>query len=217
MTKLRVFLADDHEVVREGLKSLINTQADLEVVGEAGEGRTAVARIQDLRPDVAILDISLSDLHGAQVAEQLKQSCPEVKVLVLTVHEDKGHLRQLLKAGAAGYVLKLAKAEELLRAIRTVAAGQVYLDAYLAGKVVSGFIREPSREKPAGEGSLTEREAAVVRLVAQGYSNKEIAARLDISVKTVETHKYHAMEKLGVRGRAELVQDALRRGWLKPT
>ena len=215
MDKLRVFLADDHEVVREGLKLLINAQADLEVVGEAGGGRAAVGMIQDLRPDVAVLDITMSDLHGAQITEQLKRSCPEVKVLVLTIHEDTGHLRRLLKAGAAGYVLKLAKAEELLRGIRTVAGGRVYLDPYLAGKVVSGFVREPSREKPVGD-SLTEREAAVVRLVAEGYSNKEIAARLDISVKTVETHKLHAMDKLGVHGRAELVKHALHSGWLKP-
>ena len=215
MTKLRVFLADDHAVVREGLKALINVQPDMEVIGEAGDGQAACEQVPLLRPDVAVLDVSMPLLSGAQAAERLKKECPQVKVLALTVHEDKGYLRQLLEAGAAGYVLKRAAAEELIRAIRAVAAGGVYLDPALAGKVVGGFVRKPAaRDVPDGV-ELSEREAEVVRLVAAGHSNKEIAGRLDLSVKTVETYKARSLEKLGLHSRADLVRYALGRGWLR--
>jgi len=215
VTKLRVFLADDHAVVREGLKALINVQPDMEVIGEAGDGQAACEQVPLLRPDVAVLDVSMPLLSGAQAAERLKKECPQVKVLALTVHEDKGYLRQLLEAGAAGYVLKRAAAEELIRAIRAVAAGGVYLDPALAGKVVGGFVRKPAaRDVPDGV-ELSEREAEVVRLVAAGHSNKEIAGRLDLSVKTVETYKARSLEKLGLHSRADLVRYALGRGWLR--
>ena len=214
MTKLRVFLADDHAVVREGLKALVNAQPDMEVVGEAGDGRAAVRQVQELLPDVVVMDVSMPEMSGAQATERLKQACPLVKVLALTVHEDKGYLRQLLEAGAAGYVPKRAAAEELIRAIRTVAAGGVYLDPVLAAKVVGGFVRNPAKGTPAGE-DLSERETEVVRLLAQGHSNKEIAARLGLSVKTVETYKARSMDKLGFRSRTELVRYAVQRGWLE--
>jgi DNA-binding NarL/FixJ family response regulator len=217
MTKLRVFLVDDHAVVREGLKSLINAQPDMAVSGEAGDGQTACEQVPQQRPDVVVLDVSMPGLSGAQVAERLKQECPQVKVLALTVHEDKGYLRKVLEAGAAGYVLKRAAAEELIRAIRTVAGGGVYLDPALAGKVVGGFVRKPSGNAGHEEGLLSEREGEVVRLVAAGHSNKEIAGRLDLSVKTVETHKARSLEKLGLHSRADLVRYALQRGWLQNT
>ena len=143
-------------------------------------------------------------MSGARATEQLRQTCPQVKVLALTVHEDKGYLRQLLEAGAAGYVLKRAAAEELIRAIRTVAGGGVYLDPALAGKVVGGFVRKPAGKGAVEEGELSEREDEVVRLVAAGHSNKEIAARLVLSVKTVETYKARSLEKLGLHSRADL-------------
>jgi DNA-binding NarL/FixJ family response regulator len=215
MTKLRVFLADDHAVVREGLKSLINAQADMEVIGEAGDGRTACEQVLPLRPDVVVLDVSMPEMTGAQATERLRLECPEVKVLALTVHEDKGYLRQLLEAGAVGYVLKRAAAEELIRAIRTVAGGGVYLDPALAGKVVGGFVRKPAGKGAPEESALSEREVEVVRLVAAGHSNKEIAGRLDLSIKTVETYKARSLEKLGLRSRADLVRYALQRGWLQ--
>jgi DNA-binding NarL/FixJ family response regulator len=214
MTKLRVILADDHAVVREGLKALVNGQPDMEVVGEAGDGRAAVQQVQELRPDVVVMDVSMPEVSGAQAAEQLKQSCPLVKVLALTVHEDKGYLRQLLAVGAAGYVLKRAAAEELIHAIRTVAAGGVYLDPTLAGKVVGGFVRNPATGTPAGE-DLSERETEVIRLLARGHSNKEIAARLGLSIKTVETYRARSLEKLGLNSRADLVRYAVLRGWLQ--
>jgi DNA-binding NarL/FixJ family response regulator len=214
MSKLRVFLADDHAVVREGLKTLVNGQPDMEVVGEASDGQLTCDRVRELLPHVVVMDVSMPVRNGAQATEELRATCPEVKVLALTVHEDKGYLRQLLEAGAAGYVLKRAAAVELIHAIRTVAAGGVYLDPALAGAVVGGYVRKPS-SKAAGAGELSEREVEVVRLIAAGHSNKEIAARLDLSIKTVETYKSRSLEKLGLSSRADLVRYALRRGWLQ--
>jgi DNA-binding NarL/FixJ family response regulator len=217
MAQLRVYLADDHAVVREGLKALINAQPQMEVSGEAGDGRTACEQVQELQPDVVVMDVSMPGLNGAQATAQLKQACPTVKVLALTVHEDKGYLRLLLEAGASGYVLKRAAAEELIHAIRTVAAGGVYLDPALAGKVVGSFVRASARKGVPEGGDLSDREAEVMRLIAAGYSNKEIASRLCLSVKTVETHKARSMEKLGLDSRADLVRYALQRGWLQDT
>ena len=154
-------------------------------------------------------------LSGAQATEHLKRSCPEVKVVALTVHEDESYLRGLLEAGAVGYILKRSAAEELIHAIRRVAAGGVYLDPSLAGKLVSVYIDDRSIAEPTDLGELTDREAEVVRLIAMGHSNKEIAARLGISVKTVETHKARSLEKLDLHSRADLVRHALQHGWLR--
>lgn len=189
MTTLRVFLADDHAVVREGLKALVNGQPGMEVRGEAGDGRTACQQVQKLRPDVVVMDVSMPEMNGAQATEELKRACPHIKVLALTVHEDKGYLRQLLEAGASGYMLKRAAADELIRAIRTVAAGGVYLDPALAGKVVRGFVRHPAGKGVPESSDLSDREGEVLRLIAAGYSNRELASRLALSVKTVETYK----------------------------
>jgi len=171
--------------------------------------------VLELRPDVVVMDVSMPGVGGAQAAERIRRECPGVKVLALTVHEDKGYLRQLLAAGAAGYVLKRAAAEELVRAIRAVAAGGVYLDPALAGKVVRGFVRQSPGEDTAAGGVLSDREVEVVRLTAAGHSNKEVASRLDLSVKTVETYKARALDKLGLETRADLVRYALQRGWLQ--
>jgi DNA-binding NarL/FixJ family response regulator len=217
MVKLRVYLADDHAVVRAGLSALINAQPDLEVSGESSDGRTACEQAQESQPDVVVMDVSMPEMNGAQATARLKQACPHVKVLALTVHEDKGYLRLLLEAGASGYVLKRAAAEELIHAIRTVAAGGVYLDPALAGKVVGSFVRNPAGTGVSEDDDLSEREAEVVRLIAAGHSNKEIAKRLSLSVKTVETYKARSMEKLGLDSRADLVRYALQRGWLQNT
>jgi DNA-binding NarL/FixJ family response regulator len=214
--ELRVFLADDHAVVREGLKALINAQAGMAVVGEAADGLDACERVPELRPDVVVMDVSMPGLTGSQATERLRRECPLVKILALTVHEDKGYIRQLLAAGAAGYVLKRSAAEELIHAIRVVAAGGVYLDPTMAGKVVGGFVRRPAGESaPKGGAALSEREVEVARLTAAGYSNKEIAARLELSVKTVETYRARGMEKLGLKSRADLVRYAVQQGWLQ--
>ena len=214
MAKLRVFLADDHAVVREGLKALVNAQPTMAVVGEAADGLTACAQVALLAPDVVVMDVSMPGLSGSQATARLRLECPAVRVLALTVHEDRGYLRQLLAAGAAGYVLKRAAPEELIQAIRAVAAGGVYLDPSMAGKVLGGFVRQAAADGAAGA-ELSEREAEVARQTAAGHSNKEIAARLELSVKTVETYRARAMEKLGLRGRADLVRYAVQQGWLQ--
>jgi DNA-binding NarL/FixJ family response regulator len=213
MSNIRVLLADDHAVVREGLKALINAQPGMKVVGEAIDGPAAVNLTAELDPDVVVVDISMPGLSGAQVTERLRQARPDRKVLALTVHEDKAYLRQLLGAGAAGYVLKRAAASELVQAIRAVAAGGTYLDPTMAGSVVDNFVR-PASGGDAPEVELSDRESEVVRLIALGYSNKEIAAQLKLSVKTVETYKTRSMEKLGMRSRVDIVQYASKRGWL---
>lgn len=214
MTKLRVFLADDHMVVREGLKALVNAQPDMEVVGEADNGIQAWRRTIELQPDIVLMDVSMPEMNGAEATERLKRDCPEVKVLALTIYEDTGYLRQLLKAGASGYLLKRAVMEELVDAIRTVAAGGSYIDPRLTGRVVSSFIQQDLNGGKRLESDLSDRETQVLRLVAWGCSNKEIGAKLSISVKTVETYKVRLMKKLDLRSRTEMVRYALRQGLL---
>lgn len=211
MSELRVLLADDHAVVREGLKALIEAEPGLELVGEAADGETACREAARLRPDVVVMDISMPGLGGAAATERLKRECPGTRVVALTAHEDGGYVRRLLEAGASGYVLKRAAARVLIEAIRTAAAGGTYLDPSVAGQVVQGYVRPRSA---AARAELSEREADVLRLIAQGYSNKEIAARLEISVKTVETYKARSMEKLELGSRVDIVRYAVQRGWL---
>jgi two-component system response regulator NreC len=215
MVKLQIFLADDHVVVREGLKVLINAQPDMIVVGEAGDGHTAYQQARECQPDVVIMDITMPELNGVEATAQLKRACPNIKVLALSVHEDTSYLRQLLTAGADGYILKHAAADDLIQAIRMVAAGGVYLDPALAGHVVARYVRVPAVASALRGTALSERETEVVQGIAQGYSNKEIAAQLTLSVKTVETYRARAMEKLGLESRAALVRYALERGWLR--
>lgn len=214
MAEVRVFLADDHAIVRGGLKALIDAQPGMTVVGEAADGEAACALVATLLPDVVVMDVSMPGLSGSLATERLRRECPAVKVLALTVHEDKGYIRQLLTAGAAGYALKRAAPEEVIRAIQVVAAGGAYLDPDVAAKVVGGFIKSPARGVTKA-GELSEREEAVARLTAAGHGNKEIAARLDLSVKTVETYRARSLEKLGLKSRAELVRYAFQRGWLQ--
>ena len=216
MSKLRILLADDHEVMREGLKLLINAQPDMEVAGEAGDGMSAWRQAKDHQPDVVIMDVSMPQMDGAKATEKLKKECPEVKVLALTAHEDKGYVSRLMRAGASGYLLKMAAAAELIKAIRAVAAGAIYLDSALAERVVHNYMRQQSLKGETRHETLTAREEEVLRLVARGYVNKEIAARLNLSVKTVEAHKTRFMEKLGLRNRADVVRYALSQGWLLP-
>lgn len=214
MDNIRVLLADDHAVVREGLKALISAEPGMELVGEASDGRVALELTAELDPDVVVVDVSMPELNGSEVTAQLRAARPDRKVLALTVHEDRGYMRQLLRAGAAGYVLKRAAPSELVRAIRAVADGGTYLDPVFANGAgePASEVAGPVREGTGAE--LSERETEVVRLIALGYSNKEIAARLKLSVKTVETYKTRSMEKLGVRTRVDIVQYAAKRGWL---
>jgi DNA-binding NarL/FixJ family response regulator len=215
MRKLRILLADDHAVVREGLRALLSTQPDMEVVGEAADGLAVLPLAEQTHPDVVVMDFSMPGLSGAEAAARLKEACPDVKVLALTVHEDQGYLRRHFEAGVSGYALKQTPSQELFNAIRVVAAGGVYIDAALAGNVVGKFIRKDSRNTASHADRLSDREAEVVRLIARGFSNKEIAVRLQINPKTVGTYKARSLEKLGLRSRADLVRYALEHGWLR--
>jgi DNA-binding NarL/FixJ family response regulator len=212
--RLRVLLADDHNVVRGGLRALIEAQDDMEVVGEAADGEAACALAAELAPDVAVLDVSMPLLGGAQATERIVRERPGTRVLALTVHEDRGYLQQLMAAGASGYLLKRAAVDDLIHAVRTVARGGTYLDPALAGKVLGGLVGRSARAGSPIAAALSDREEEVLRLIARGYTNREIAAQLDVSVKTVETHKARAMEKLGVDSRAEIVAHAIRAGWM---
>ncbi len=207
--KLSVFIVDDHMVVREGLKALVNAQFTMEVVGECADGQAACHEIERLQPDVVIMDLSLPVLSGARSTERLKRSCPHVKVLALTVHEEKSYLLDMLSAGACGYVLKRTVAEELIRALHSVASGGIYLDPAIAHKVVNESRPIPSNHEYRHGVSLTDREEQSLRLIALGYSTKEIAARMEISGKTVETYRSRFMDKLGLDSRTDIVRVGL--------
>ena len=216
MTQIRVVLADDHPVVLAGVRALLQMAAEVLLVGEATAGQAALKLICSLKPDVAVIDISMPDLNGIELARRVAQSCPEVKLIALTVHEDRAYIQPLLQAGARGYLLKRSAAEDLLRAIRAVANGGVYLDPAVADRALSDAARgNRAGARGAGEAeALSERETQVLRLVARGHSNKEIAARLTVSVKTIETYKARASEKLGLRTRADIVRFGASHGWL---
>jgi DNA-binding NarL/FixJ family response regulator len=215
MSKLRVFLVDDHPVLREGLKALINSQQDMSVVGEAGDGQVALERIPMVNPDVVVMDISMPNVGGAVATEQVRARCPEVRVLALTAHEDAAYAQSLLSAGASGYVLKRTAAADLVRAIQAVAANESYVDPIVAGQMLKiGAARKSQRATWSLGGELSEREMEVMRMTAQGHTMKTIATELQVSVRTLETYKTRAMDKLALRNRADVVRYALSRGWL---
>ena len=217
MNKLRIILAEDHETIRDGLKLLVNSRSDMEVVGEADNGRTALQLAEEFSPDVVVIDISMPELNGLQATKKLKDKSPQVKVLILTRHSEPGYLQELLQAGASGYVLKQSKSEELIRAILTVAAGQTYLDPAITEKVVTQLRESGQVTRKAPNANLTAREADVLRLIALGYVNKEVAARLNLSIKTVEAHKSNAMNKMGMKSRVDIVRYAILQDWLQDT
>ena len=202
-------------MVREGLRLLIDGQPDMRVVGEASNGREVLQKALEFKPDVVIMDLSMPELNGLQATERLKAEAPEIKVVAITANEDESYLRQLCKVGAVGYVLKRSAGDELVKAIGAVARGGVYFEAALASKALARQMS--SGKSDMGIVELSEREKEVLVLLAWGYSNKEIAARLSLSVKTVETYKVRIGEKLGLRSRTEMVQYALRQGWLNET
>jgi DNA-binding NarL/FixJ family response regulator len=210
---LRILLADDHVTVRHGLKLLIDSQPDMTVVSEVSDGEAAVRGALALKPDVIVMDISMPGMNGLDATKKLKQQQPNAAIITLTRHSDDAYLQELLRAGVLGYVLKQSAPAELLQAIRTAAAGEPYLDSTLAKRVTSGFLAREGRTNNAGA-VLSDREAEVLRRIASGYSNKETAARLSLSVKTVEAHKANAMRKLGLNGRIDIVKYALLKGWL---
>jgi DNA-binding NarL/FixJ family response regulator len=216
MLEIRVLIAEDHETVREGLRLIVDAQDDMQVCGEAGNGREAIRLAQKLSPDVLLMDISMPELNGLKAAAKLKRVAPEIKILTLTRHTDEAYLQELLQAGVSGYVLKQSAASELVRAIRTVAGGGNYLDPSMTGKVFGNYVGKSAKPRGETRGTqLTERESESLRYIALGYSNKEIAEKMDISVKTVEAHKANALRKLGMHSRIDIVRYAILQGWMQ--
>jgi len=215
MDKLRVILADDHQMMREGLRLLINSQDDMEVVGEAENGQTAVVLAQRLQPDVVVMDISMPEMNGLKATRRLKRLYPNIKTLTLTRHTDDGYLQQLLQSGSSGYILKQSASEELVRAIRLIASGRIYLDPAVIGQVIGNVYGHRTVRGSSVGKNLSAREEEVLRLVAWGFLSKEIAGRMNISIKTVDAHKINAMTKLGMKSRIDIVRYALLQGWLQ--
>ncbi len=213
MTKIKIVLADDHAVLRSGLRYLLNSQPDMDVVGEADSGEEALAVCRQIKPDILILDLSMPGIGGLEALGLIKAQAPEVKILVLTMHDDEGYLRSVLRAGGSGYIIKKAADAELLSAIRAVYRGQVFIDPSMTKGLIQELLMSPAKEDKERR-SLSERELEVLRLVALGFTNKQIADELFLSIKTVESHKAKIKEKLNLRGRSELVRYAIQQGLL---
>jgi two-component system response regulator NreC len=218
MNKIRLLIVDDHPVVRAGLRTLLGAQPDMEVVGEADDGATAIERCVEIRPDVVIMDITMKGMSGLASTREIVSRLPEIKVLVLTMHEDEEYLRQMLEIGATGYVLKQAVDTELAIAIRAVQRGEVYLYSSFTKVLLGDLARDEEgrdgQKRTSDYELLSRREKEVLRLVSLGYTNRQIADQLFLSVKTVETYRSRVMDKLGLRSRAALVRYALRQGLL---
>jgi two-component system response regulator NreC len=215
-TPIRVLLADDHTILRAGLRMMLNAQPDIIVVGEANDGREAVREAEQLAPDVVIMDITMPELSGIEATKLIKRAMPDVKILMLTMHENEGYLFQSLRAGASGYMMKEAADTELLQAIRTVQNGRFYLSPAAQSMMVGDYLlRVKAGEEKDSYNDLTEREREILKLVAEGLTNNQIAEKLVISPKTVDTHRTHVMDKLNLHSRAELVKYAMRRGLLE--
>jgi DNA-binding NarL/FixJ family response regulator len=213
--KIRIVLADDHPIVLDGLRNLIRAEPDFELVGEAVSGLSALKIIREQRPDVAVLDISMPELNGIVLCRRLGSEMPALRLLVLTLHEDRAYLNQALEASVRGYVLKRSAVENLVQAIRAVMVGGLYIDPAIVGRVFES--KQVSKRLAARKGvapALTDREADVLKMAALGFTNKEIASRLDVGVKSIETYKARGLEKLGLKTRAELVRYASGQGWL---
>lgn len=211
--KIRIVIAEDHEIVRDGIRMIVNAEPDMEVVGEAADGHAALELCKEVRPDIVLMDISMPVLNGLTAAATLKRTVPEIAILTLTRHHDEAYLQEMFQAGVSGYVLKQSASRELTRAIRAIAAGDTYLDPALAQTVFSSF-SAAGKSRSQSPTKLTERESEVLRHVVLGYSATEIAEILDISAKTVQVHKNSSMTKLGLTNRRDLVRYGLLRGWL---
>jgi len=218
MASIRLLVVDDHPVVRAGLRTLLGAQADMDVVGEADDGRVAIERAVELRPDVVVMDITMKGMGGLEATREITRRLPHTKVLVLTMHENEEYLRQLLEAGATGYVLKQAVDTELAVAIRAVQRGEVFLYSSLSRILLGDLAQKEGADQELSQldsyERLSQREREVLRLVALGHTNQQIADQLYLSVKTVETYRARVMDKLGLKSRSALVRYALQRGLL---
>jgi two-component system response regulator NreC len=216
--KIRVMIADDHAILRAGLKMLVNAQADMEVVSEAADGAKAVQTARETKPDVALLDLTMPRVGGMKALEEMVRDCRETRVLVLTMHDDPAYLRSALAAGASGYLLKRAVDAELIAAIRAVHRGGIFVDPRLAGVLVQDVLAKKTTKAGSTQPAniLSRRELQVLKLVALGYTSAEIAGRLFVGVKTIETYRSRLAEKLGLQSRSEVVRFAVQMGLLTP-
>ncbi|MGB3702838.1 MAG: response regulator transcription factor [Anaerolineales bacterium] len=211
MSPIRVLLADDHTILREGIRALIEDQEDMEVVGEAENGQATVKMVAQLLPDVVVMDIAMPLLNGLEATRQIRRDFPQVKVLILTMHENEEYIRQVLTAGALGYVLKDAAARDLLGAIRTVYQGEAVLSPAITRLVIEDYLRWGDIRPEDTTNGLTAREREVLQLIAEGYTSKEIAGILSLSVKTVQSHRTNLMNKLDLHDRGELIKYAIQK------
>ena len=210
--KIKVLIVDDHQMFREGLHSMLAAEADIAVVGEAENGRAALKLVREAKPDVVVMDVSMPDLNGIEATRQIKGLAPNVRVIGLSAHSDRRFVSRMLEAGASGYILKEGAFDELSRAIRSVAAGKDYLSPSVTTGVVEAALGKGGRPKPSGLAELTPRQREVLQLIAEGLNTKEVAARLHVSVKTVETHRQQVLKKLDLDGIAHLTKYAIREG-----
>lgn len=208
----RVLLVDDHKILREGLRTLLEREDDIQIIGEADNGRASVKLASELAPDVVIMDLAMPDLNGIDATRRITETEPKARVLALSMHSDGRYVRGMLQAGARGYILKDCAAEELTRAIRTVMADQVYVSPGVTGTIVDDYVRQMSASPDSETATLTHREREVLQMLAEGGSTAHIASELHLSVKTVETHRKRIMDKLGLRSIAELTKYAIREG-----
>ena len=216
MRKIRILIADDHAVVREGTRRILEQEPDMEVVGEAGDGEEAVNLATSLKPDVAIVDVSMPKMDGIEATRRIKAACPSINVLILSAYDDDQFIFSLLEAGAAGYLLKSIRSRELLDAIRAVYSGESVLHPSIARKVLNRFVSTSERPTESKEplGVLSDREMEVLKLAAKGFSNQDIAEKLYLSIRTVQGHLGHIFNKLQVGSRTEAVVRALKEGWV---
>jgi DNA-binding NarL/FixJ family response regulator len=215
MAEIRILLADDHAVLRAGLKLLLNNQPDFRVVGEAATGTEALAAVESLQPDLLLLDLNMPEMDGVALLHRLREQGQSLPVIILTMHDDIAHLKQALQAGASGYVVKKAADSELVMAIHAVMRGELFIHSALTHALIDQITGTPAQAEEDPWKRLSERELDVIRQVAQGYTNAEIASRLFLSIKTVETYRARSMEKLGLETRAQLVKSALEYGYLE--
>jgi len=217
MPQIKIILADDHKLMRDGLRELLEKQNDLDVVGEADNGWQAVELVESLKPDAVIMDVAMPQLNGVGATREILQRHPETRILALSMHPTGRVVSEMLQAGASGYLVKSCALDELVTAVRAVHRGKTYLSPEIAGTLVEGYVRRPRRGGSlANSAVLSDRESQVLQLVAEGKSTKEIAGELSITVKTVDTHRQHIMDKLGIRTIAELTKYAVREGLTPP-
>jgi two-component system response regulator NreC len=216
MNKTKVLIADDHCILREGIRALLEKQSDMEVIGEAEDGREAIEKTRKLRPDVVLMDIAMPRMDGLEAARQIKAECPKTNVLALTMHENEEYLFHFLRAGGSGYVLKRATMTDLVSAIRSVYKGEAFLYPSTTKWLIEDYLRrgKEGEEKESYDG-LSSREREILKLIAEGYTNQQIADLLHRSLKTVQAHRAHIMEKLDMHDRTELVKYAIRKGLIE--